>query len=173
MKLSALTLVNLAAASVLLLTPFLIGLTASAPYDPWYDLDENGKIDIFDVVRIAGTYGTTGDPGKNVTVTNWPTNTLAYTVSTNIPGYGSISSPWIPVNGYSKISICIASPIMDNYYRLEARHSEGFAFIVETLNHFAPDLIKTYDVPNEEIRVIFGNNEPGDTPLELDIYLIR
>lgn len=72
MKLSALTLANLTIAAMLLLTPFLVGLTASAPYDPWYDLDENGKIDIFDVVRIAGTYGTTGDPGKNVSVTNWP-----------------------------------------------------------------------------------------------------
>ena len=72
MKLSALAFANLVVASVLLVTPLLVGLTASAPYDPWYDLDENGKIDIFDVVRIAGTYGTTGDSGKNVTVTNWP-----------------------------------------------------------------------------------------------------
>lgn len=72
MKFSALTLANLVVAATLLLTPFLVGLTSSAPYDPWYDLDENGKIDIFDLVRLAGTYGTTGDPGKNVNVTNWP-----------------------------------------------------------------------------------------------------
>lgn len=62
----------LALACVLLAPVFLVGITASAPYEPWYDLDENGKIDIFDVVRIAGTYGTTGDPGKNVNVTNFP-----------------------------------------------------------------------------------------------------
>jgi hypothetical protein len=73
MKLSVLTLVNLAAAATLLLTPFLVSVTSSAPYDPWNDLDENGKIDIFDVVKIASTYGTTGDSEKNVTVTNWPT----------------------------------------------------------------------------------------------------
>jgi hypothetical protein len=72
MKIPRLTLANLLLAAILLLTPLLVDLTSSAPYDPWYDLDENGKIDIFDVVRIASTYGTTGDPGKNVNVTNWP-----------------------------------------------------------------------------------------------------
>lgn len=62
----------LALACILLAPIFLVGITASAPYEPWYDLDENGKIDIFDIVRMVGTYGTTGDPGKNVNVTNFP-----------------------------------------------------------------------------------------------------
>jgi hypothetical protein len=74
MKFSAMTLANLAVAALLLFTPFLVGLTSSAPYDPWNDLDEDGKISIFDVVKIATTYGTTGDPAKNVTVTNWPSS---------------------------------------------------------------------------------------------------
>ncbi|MGB9135423.1 MAG: hypothetical protein WCC63_07590, partial [Candidatus Bathyarchaeia archaeon] len=62
----------LALACVLLASTLLVGITASAPYDPWCDLDEDGRISIFDVVQIAASYGTLGDPGKNVTVTNWP-----------------------------------------------------------------------------------------------------
>ena len=42
---------------------WLVGLTSSAGvYNPWYDLDDDGDIDICDVVRMAGGYGTTGDP---------------------------------------------------------------------------------------------------------------
>jgi hypothetical protein len=40
-----------------------VGLTSSAGvYNPWYDLDDDGDIDIFDVVRMAGSYSTSGTP---------------------------------------------------------------------------------------------------------------
>lgn len=49
--------------TVLLASSLLVGLTSSASvYDPWCDLDEDGDIDIFDIVRMAGIYGTTGEP---------------------------------------------------------------------------------------------------------------
>jgi len=50
-------------AMFLLASLFLVGLTSSAGvYNPWYDLDDDGDIDIFDVVKMAGIYGTTGEP---------------------------------------------------------------------------------------------------------------
>jgi len=39
-----------------------VGVTSSTPYDPWYDFDDDGDIDIYDIVDIAGRYGTTGTP---------------------------------------------------------------------------------------------------------------
>jgi len=36
--------------------------TTVSEYDPWCDLNGDGKIDIFDVVMVAGKYGTSGDP---------------------------------------------------------------------------------------------------------------
>ena len=48
--------------AVLSVSLFLVGLTSSAPYDPWIDLDDDGDIDIFDIVQMAGAYGTTGTP---------------------------------------------------------------------------------------------------------------
>ena len=57
MKRVAITLV------VSLVTLFMcVGLTSSAPYDPWCDLDTDGDIDIYDIVEIAGRYGTSETP---------------------------------------------------------------------------------------------------------------
>jgi len=41
-------------------------------YDPWVDYNEDGKIDIKDIATAAIKFGTSGDPTKNVNVTNWP-----------------------------------------------------------------------------------------------------
>lgn len=40
----------------------LVGITSSASYDPWCDLDDDGDIDIFDIVKLASAYGTSGTP---------------------------------------------------------------------------------------------------------------
>jgi len=49
-------------AVVLAVSMVLVGVTSSAPYDPWIDLDDDGDIDIFDIVKMAGAYGTSGTP---------------------------------------------------------------------------------------------------------------
>ena len=48
--------------TLLLASSLLVGLTSSVGvYDPWCDFDDDGDIDIFDIVRIADAYGTSGD----------------------------------------------------------------------------------------------------------------
>jgi hypothetical protein len=44
----------------------------SAQYDPWADLNDDGKISMDEIVKACELFGTTGDPTKNVNVTNWP-----------------------------------------------------------------------------------------------------
>jgi len=55
---------------------FIIIPTRSSPgigeYDPWVDLNDDGTINILDCIIISGAFGTSGDPTKNVNVTNWP-----------------------------------------------------------------------------------------------------
>jgi hypothetical protein len=60
-------------------TLFMIIPTRSSPttsqlgvYDPWVDIDGDGQITIYDVVGVTKSYGATGDPTKNVNVTNFP-----------------------------------------------------------------------------------------------------
>jgi hypothetical protein len=169
MKFSTLTLANLGVAAALLLTPFLVGLTASAPYDPWYDLDENGAIDIFDVVRIAGTYGTTGNPGRNMTLVG-RANRLAYTASSTLAAGTGLVTPWLTVDGYSKFTVCLYSNAVDNYYRLACSHVGGPVFYVDTRSDIGSDLVETYDAPNERIQLYFFNFDAGSRTVNVEIY---
>lgn len=42
------------------------------PYDAWTDLNDDGRINYVDLGELLSQYGATGDPTKNVNVTNWP-----------------------------------------------------------------------------------------------------
>jgi hypothetical protein len=55
-------------------TLFVIMPTRSSPqgYDPWLDVNEDGTINILDISAMAKAFMTTGDPTKNVNVTNFP-----------------------------------------------------------------------------------------------------
>ena len=46
--------------------------SAERQYDPWSDYNDDGKIDIKDLVNTISLFETYGDPTKNVNVTNWP-----------------------------------------------------------------------------------------------------
>ncbi len=61
----------LVAALVFCLTATIF-IVSSTGYDPWIDYDEDGTVDYDDFISLAGEYGTSGDPTKNVSVTNWP-----------------------------------------------------------------------------------------------------
>ena len=41
-------------------------------YDPWKDLNDDGVVDSTDLGMLGTSWATTGDPTKNVNVTNWP-----------------------------------------------------------------------------------------------------
>lgn len=41
-------------------------------YDPWLDVNGDGKIDLKDYYTVGKAYGTLGDPTRNVNVTNTP-----------------------------------------------------------------------------------------------------
>ena len=44
----------------------------SGEYDPWLDYNEDGIIDVNDLHPLGQSYGSSGEPTKNVNVTNWP-----------------------------------------------------------------------------------------------------
>ena len=48
--------------TVTLFTVIPIRSQTTEPYDPWYDLNDDGIINIYDVVLVANKYGTTGTP---------------------------------------------------------------------------------------------------------------
>jgi len=101
----------------ILLSAFLLALVCpmtrsqtSIEYDPWADINDDGKIDMRDIAYIARLFGTAGDPTKPVYVTNWPQDrppsikrglekivvqeTLYPGIYVGIPGYGSVVHYW-------------------------------------------------------------------------------
>jgi len=99
----------LAFACVILAPLFLVSVSSSATYDPWADLDGDGDIDIYDVVKIAANYATTGDPGKNVSVTNWPSAHTVQQFAVNATWSGGRGGFVLHglASGYSRMSLFI------------------------------------------------------------------
>ena len=75
MKITVSKVLNIALLSLLLIMLLANATTGTNEdgYDPWVDYDENGTIDQTDLYHFARSYGETGDPTKNVNITNWPT----------------------------------------------------------------------------------------------------
>jgi len=64
-------------------------------YDAWLDYNEDGIIDVNDLQPLGGAYGTTGDPTKNVNVTNWPDlSTQKALFPKNLVLRGACERPW-------------------------------------------------------------------------------
>lgn len=96
-------------AMVLLTMAFIPISSQVGTYDPWLDYNEDGKIDIKDLATAAKAYGTFGDPTKNVTVTNWPSDYKVQTVSINVTwaNYHGFATSWptFYVGGYSRLTM--------------------------------------------------------------------
>jgi hypothetical protein len=149
----------------------LAPVRSNLPYDPWSDIDENGKIDMKDIANVASQFSTSGDPARNVMIAGHA-NYLAYNVSTVVSATSFHASEWISVGGYSKISICLHTTASSNSYVLQAKHIGGPIFYVESLQDVGTDYVWTYDVPNQLVRVYFVNNDLVSRNLNLDVYLI-
>jgi hypothetical protein len=160
-------------------TLFIILPSRSAePYNPWADVsgpimgEPDGTINMRDINYEIMRFNTLGDTTKNVTIAGHA-NKLAYTNSTTVSGNSYFLTPFISVDGYSKVTICIYNTAANNFYRLSTYHFESVSsFYVDTATDFGNDLVKTCDVPNQQIRVRFENNDATSRNLHIDVYLI-
>ena len=74
----------------------------SAEWDPWTDVTEDGRINVLDLIKVAGNLGTMGDTTKNVNVMNWPEanqQTVFYGQTT------SYNSQFYNASGFSQIHL--------------------------------------------------------------------
>jgi hypothetical protein len=150
-------------------------IRSGLPYDAWSDIDDSGKIDMKDIGNVAARFMTSGDSAKNVTIAGHA-NKLAFTVSTFVDTNGAYATEWIPIDGYSKVTVCIDNnepvPPIINFYTLYTAHYGGTAFVVDQIANFGNSLVKTYDVPNQQIYVEFQNGPTYPATVTIDVYLI-
>lgn len=107
MKVKQIALAAIVLSLMFMAPTFLVGLTVSdfthcepTEYNPWADGDDDGDIDIFDVVYVATKYGENGCATKTLNITNWP----AYFYPP-YPGEMNITNWPLDVNGNLKVSI--------------------------------------------------------------------
>jgi hypothetical protein len=90
-------------ATILMVVPIR---SSTNSYDPWLDYNGDGKINLQDLVQFANSYGTTGDPTRNVYVTNWPYSGKAFSMNvswTNYTTYFSITQ--FGTGGFSRMFV--------------------------------------------------------------------
>jgi len=115
-------------------TLFMIVPTRSTPsvYDPWADIDGDGKITILDVVALTSRYATTGDPTRNVNVTNWPEPyrivDLEYNVSWSPPYYtATLYTGNVYVGDYSRFYVYAVPDLEKNVGKLGSTYKTNIS----------------------------------------------
>jgi hypothetical protein len=90
------------------------GSQTTFQYDPWADINDDGYIDVKDISYTCRLFGTTGDPTKNVNITNWmpkqPQAIFYGRFNVSWSSTGATSSPMVGagffnVNDYDKIYV--------------------------------------------------------------------
>jgi len=158
-------------------TLFMVVLTRSADdpnWDPWVDIKEDGTVDIYDAITLANAYGTSGDTTKSVTIAGHA-NKLAYSIENHTIISADIwQTPYLLVDGYSKIVVSIKCAATDGEYLATCRHrGASYSYIMDSVSAPLPHtFIKVYDVPNQEVSFTYLNMELYSVQLWADVYLI-
>ncbi len=164
MKVFSMKFANIIIATVLIASPFVVGITTSQ-YDPWADINEDGKIDIYDVAYTARAFGTSGDPAKNVTIAGYAN--IMDTRSIDIPE-GGYHTEYINTRGYRKITIGLSSArTLDTDVLWEVN---GIQYLWETLSHNGRAM-KVYEINGDTLRLYTHNPNVGSEHLWVDYYI--
>ena len=135
-------------------------------YDPWADINDDGKIDIKDIAYSSRLFGTLGDPTKNVIVNN---KIQSYNFSKVIPPR-SIVSFNVSIAGYRQATIILRAnnsiPNGETTFYLEARTG----FLIDKCYTFSDWFAVT-----ETYKIIWPPPEPPlvDPQIWLDPTYIR
>lgn len=78
---------------------------SSTTYDPWKDVNHDGRINVLDLIQVAVDMGGSGDPALNVTVTNMPPDVDTLVWWQTIVNQAGISSPLYNVKGYAHLNL--------------------------------------------------------------------
>jgi hypothetical protein len=156
----------------------LAPVRSAQPYDPWSDIDDNGKIDMKDIGNVAARFMTAGDSTKNVTVTNWPVDrpSLNQTLGSGIlPANGMWWSEQADIDGYRTYYLYVQSvsvPIGACYVYFTAGGIEGRE---DKGNLGGPSIfiLGPYDVKGLKIRVLlFSGSSVDDGPVSVGLYAL-
>lgn len=145
-------------------------------YDPWLDSNEDGRINILEAIILGGSFGTAGDPTKNVNVINWPTKrTLNASLADNLViGDGEWQELEANVEGYSKVTLVLNRHTSGGTLMVVVRFKIGGVGtpIIYSNNSFTTEphfLLQNYEVIGPTIIIEIGTFS-GPITVSLGIY---
>jgi hypothetical protein len=174
---------GIALVSLFLCTLFL-GIATSGNgtngYDPWVDYDESGNVDYMDLYHFAQAYETSGDPTKDVNVTNWP---AMQNVNITNSYYEWYVPNWLIMNfnnqnwekffstkGYGQVTIGIQTNLTVNVQIWAYIGWEYFSVEHFLANPFSE--LRTYEVQGDQILVRISTYDLQNTAqVYLGIYM--
>lgn len=178
MRIKPLYLLNIVLAVTLLTSLFAYAAvnrntTADLPeYNAWSDLNDDGTIDIFDIVDVAAYFGTSGDPAKNVIIQGLSTKeweigfnllpSQSNSTSNLTRGYRQISIGFFGLVGLGTASVAVRF----------APYELGPAYTVEQFTVLQGSrVLKTYAIQGAVVYVDLTNTSGANILLVIDFYL--
>lgn len=164
----------------------LAPVRSSQPYNPWADIDDNGKIDMKDIGNVAARFMTSGDSTKPVEVSayNWTQN--LYTIVLGPQQEGNVS---FATAGYREVTLGFKAspseiPPIDNV-------SVATGFLMGTSLYVSVDrfnatpgwtgneppilseypVVKTYDIHGQTLIIAYYNPNPVTCTLWIEYYM--
>jgi hypothetical protein len=160
-------------------------------YDPWLDSpSEDGKIDVRDVAPVAAAYGSTGDPTKNVNVTNFPLDAqgnlkvnvipnspLSHTFFDNsaIPAGTETVTPGLNTIGYKEFNLHIVVTPAQPYTLQVASECNGIwatAHSEQLMGGFGNTAVWTLKVTGEWMGLRVHNLGSATIYISAAVYLV-
>jgi hypothetical protein len=161
--------------AICLLTSIFIPIAhqqGGGTYDPWLDYNEDGRIDVADLQPLGQTYGTLGDPTKNVTMAKHTSKVIKIAESVSVSPYDIWASDSITIDGYAKVTVLIHLNTSLNEYHLVCRDYAGGRWYVDQAVEFNYYLVRTYDVMNQQIEIMVYNLDPFSAWVDVSVYLM-
>lgn len=146
---------------------------SNGEYDPWLDSNEDGIIDVNDLSPLGQSYGSSGDPTKNVTIVKHASQFLRVATNEPVGPAGMWTSGWIWVDGYSKVTILIYLTTSSNELLVDVADSGlDWSWQIDHAVGFPNTFIKTYDVVNLQIHISVYNTGGSTAYMFADVYLM-
>jgi len=169
-------------ATALLVVVFIPLSNQAGSYDPWVDINGDGKIDGRDVASTAASFGTLGDPTRNVTVTNWPKEPEPKTIvakqnqTMDIPPI-TVHLASVNVTGYRYVSVFVA------YYDIDAVDQSvilapsclGIGITLQSISldgdyGYYENVLKGYEVGAPTLEISLSSNAMAEIQLTIVLY---
>jgi hypothetical protein len=172
-----------------------IGSQTTFQYDPWADINDDGKIDAKDIGYTCRLFGKTGDPTKNVSVSGYSFRVLSYRFSIpaggggclniSTAGYKLVTLHFNPIGYFAyiggviwqghNVSVAIGFDVGGTYELLDEFNTNmGKNVPVNDPEWFMEKpsiLVRTYTIRGEKLIIGYFNPTDRQQWLDITIYL--